>query len=36
MYTVVPGEYVPTDCVLIHSDHSLVQIKEKHIIGCLV
>lgn len=36
LYKVVPGEPVPTDCVLIHSEHSLVQIKERHIVSCLV
>jgi magnesium-transporting ATPase (P-type) len=36
LYKVVPGECAPTDCVLIHSDHSLVHIKENHIISYLV
>lgn len=36
IYTVVPGECLPTDCVLIHAEHSMIQIKEKHLLSCLV
>lgn len=36
IYTVVPGECLPTDCVLIHAEHSMIQIKENHLLSCLV
>jgi magnesium-transporting ATPase (P-type) len=36
IYKITPGECAPTDCVLVHSEHSLVQIRENHITSCLV